>query len=98
MSFTNLQSYIQKLREEKEIVSIDCFVDPYLELAEIHRRVIAANGPALLFTNVKGKAFPVVSNLFGTKKRVDLAFGKKPEQFLRTAVRAARRTLTCTSR
>src|SRR3989338_805573 len=89
MPFPNLQSFIQKLREEKEIVSITSPVDPHLEIAEIHRRVIAADGPALLFQNVKGKAFPVVTNLFGTKKRVDLAFGKKPEQFLRTAVQAA---------
>jgi energy-dependent translational throttle protein EttA len=30
-------------------------VDPYLEVAEIHRRVIAAGGPALLFTRVRGR-------------------------------------------
>ncbi len=89
MSYTNLKAFLQKLREEKELVTISAPVDPYLELAEIHRRVIAANGPALLFTNVKGKNFPVATNLFGTKKRVDLAFGKKPEAFLRTAVQAA---------
>ena len=56
------------------------------EIAEIHRRVIAAGGPALLFTNVEGSKFPVVTNLFGTKERVDLAFGKWPENFVRRAV------------
>ena len=89
MPYKNLQSFIERLRHEKDIVTIDCPVDPYLELAEIHRRVISENGPALLFTNIKGKAFPVVSNLFGTKKRVDIAFGKRPEDFLRAAVHAS---------
>ena len=39
---------------------------PVSRSAEIHRRVIAAGGPALLFTNVKGSDFPLVTNLFGT--------------------------------
>ncbi|MCV4754119.1 UbiD family decarboxylase, partial [Escherichia coli] len=48
--------------------------------------VIAEGGKALLFTNVKGSKFPVITNLFGNRKRIDLAFGKKPEQFVRRAV------------
>lgn len=64
-------------------------VDPYLELAEIHRRVIANEGPALLFQNVKGKRFPVVTNMFGTRKRVELAFGSAPEMFIRDIVHLA---------
>ena len=43
-----------------------CRSTPNQEAAEIHRRVIAAGGPALLFTNVRGRAFPLVTNLFGT--------------------------------
>ena len=57
------------------LVEISAPVDPVLEAAEIHRRVIAAGGPALLFTNVKGAAFPLVTNLFGTARRAELAFG-----------------------
>ena len=68
-------------------------LDCDLELAEIHRRVIAADGPALLFTNPKGYDIPVVTNLFGTKKRVDLAFGPRPEEFVRRAVRLATKEL-----
>lgn len=44
-------------------------VDPYLEMAAIHRRVNSVGGPALLFENVKGSSFMAVSNLFGTKER-----------------------------
>src|SRR5882757_8152001 len=85
----NLRSFVDLLRREKDLVSIDTEVDPYLELAEIHRRVIERNGPALLFTRVKGSNYPVVTNLFGTPKRIDLAFGPKPEQFVKELVSIA---------
>ena len=54
----NLRSFIEHLRREKDIVEVTAEVDPYLELAEIHRRVVEEAGPALLFTRVKGSAFP----------------------------------------
>lgn len=79
----SIPELIDILRREHELVEISCEVDPYLELAEIHRRVIDRGGPALLFTRVKGADFPVVTNLFGTTRRVDLAFGGRPEKFVR---------------
>jgi UbiD family decarboxylase len=51
--------------------------------------VIEEGGPALLFTRPKGSDFPVVTNLFGTPKRLALAFGGRPLDFVRTAARAA---------
>ena len=89
----NLRAYVDLLFEEKEIVIVDAEVDPYLEIAEIHRRVIAAGGPALLFTNVKGADFPCATNLFGTAKRVEMAFGKRPEQFIQGIVQLAEEML-----
>jgi menaquinone biosynthesis decarboxylase len=86
MSFTDLRSFIDTLRAENDLAVIDTPVDPVLEVAEIHRRVIEEGGPALLFTNVKGSAFPVVTNLFGTIRRVDLAFGPRPEQLMKRLV------------
>jgi UbiD family decarboxylase len=85
---TNLRSFIDQLKKEKQLVEINAQVDPYLELAEIHRRVIDEQGPALLFTNVKDSKFPVVTNLFGTPRRVELAMGKRPEQILKKATKA----------
>src|SRR4051812_23420946 len=89
----NLRTFIDSLKKENEIVEIKAQVDPYLEIAEIHRRVIAAEGRALLFSNVKGSEFPVVTNLFGTKRRIDLAFGPKPLEFVKRIVEAAERLL-----
>ncbi len=82
----NLRRYLDILRQENELLVINAQVDPYLEIAEIHRRVIAQSGPALLFTKVKGSAFPVVTNLFGTNHRLELAFGSKPLDFVRDLV------------
>ncbi|MSR84219.1 MAG: UbiD family decarboxylase [Candidatus Latescibacteria bacterium] len=82
----NLRQFLDLLRREGELVEVDAPVSPDLELAEIHRRVLASGGPALLFTQVEGADFPCVTNLFGTPRRVDLAFGPRPEQFIRELV------------
>lgn len=85
----NLRQWLETLRKENDLAVIDTPVDPYLELAEIHRRVIDEGGPALLFTNVKGTPFPVATNLFGTPRRVDMAFGPRPEQMMKSLIGAA---------
>lgn len=82
----NLRTFIEALRKESEIVEIEAQVDPYLEIAEIHRRVIDEQGKALFFKNVKNSIFPVVTNLFGTIKRIEIAFGKRPQEFVKNAV------------
>src|SRR6266542_1543279 len=86
---SNLRSFLDLLRRENNLVTVQAEVDPYLEVAEVHRRVIEQGGPALLFTKVKGSRFPVVTNLFGTQRRIELAFGPKPEQFVKQLVGAA---------
>ena len=85
----HLRSFLEVLRREDEIIEIDAAVDPHLELAEIHRRVIAANGPALIFRNVTGAKFPLVTNLYGSAKRVELAFGHGGRDFLTRLVHVA---------
>ncbi len=89
----SLREQLALLVREGELATIDAEVDARLEIAEIHRRVIAAGGPALLFKHVKGKPHPVVTNLFGTKKRVELAFGTRPREFLAEVVHFAERSL-----
>jgi UbiD family decarboxylase len=85
----NLRSFLDLLERDNDIVTIRAEVDPYLELAEVHRRVIARGGPALLFKRVKGSRYPVVTNLFGTERRIERAFGPKPEALVRQAVEVA---------
>src|SRR5687767_16031947 len=89
MSFSDLRSFIDVLGRDASIVTVDAPVDPHLEVPEIHRRVIAAGGPALLFTNVKGARFRLVTNLFGTSRRAELAFGERPLALIRRIVHLA---------
>jgi UbiD family decarboxylase len=79
---------------------VEATVDRHLEVAEIHRRVIAAGGPALLFTNAGSRdpgsgiqggtsRFRLVTNLFGTARRSELAFGERPLRLIRRIVELA---------
>jgi UbiD family decarboxylase len=87
--FRDLREFLDRLRKENDLVEVTAAVDPVLEAAEIHRRVIAANGPALLFRNVVGADFPLVTNLFGTPRRAALAFGDRPRQLIQRIVHLA---------
>ena len=93
MSFPDLRAFIDRLRRANDLVTVDAPVDARLEVAEIHRRVIAAGGPALLFTNVIGSDFRLVTNLFGTTRRAEIAFGERPMQLVRRIVQLAEELL-----
>jgi len=85
-TFSNLRAFLDHLRRDGDLAVVDARVTAKLEVAEIHRRVIAAGGPALLFTNVEGSAFPLATNLFGTARRAELAFGSRPERLIKRLV------------
>jgi UbiD family decarboxylase len=87
--FPDLRAFLDQLRRDGDLVEIAAPVDPRLEAAEVHRRVIAAGGPALLFRNPVGADFPLVTNLFGTPRRAELAFGKRPLRLIRRLVQLA---------
>jgi 4-hydroxy-3-polyprenylbenzoate decarboxylase len=74
MGYRSLRACVHDLERNGHLVRVDHEVDPHLEVAEIQRRVYAAGGPALLFTRVKGCAFPMVGNLFGTMERTRFLF------------------------
>jgi 4-hydroxy-3-polyprenylbenzoate decarboxylase len=71
--FASLQSFVDALRAAGELHEISVAVDPFLEIAEITDRVVKAGGPALLFTRVNGSKFPVLTNQFGTRRRMSMA-------------------------
>ncbi|HEY1379984.1 MAG TPA: UbiD family decarboxylase, partial [Gemmataceae bacterium] len=74
MGYASLRECIADLERTGQLVRVGVEIDPYLEAAAIHRRVYAADGPAVLFERVKGCAFPMVSNLFGTLDRTRFLF------------------------
>jgi 4-hydroxybenzoate decarboxylase subunit C len=89
LSFPDLRAYLDQLRRDGDLAVVEAEVDPRLEAAEIHRRVIAAGGPALLFTRPRGADTPLATNLFGTARRAELAFGKRPGELIRRLVELA---------
>lgn len=70
MAYRDLREFIKALEEQGELCRIKTLVDPELEITEITDRVSKAEGPALLFENVKGSTMPVLINAFGSRKRM----------------------------
>ncbi|MBF0183493.1 MAG: UbiD family decarboxylase [Magnetococcales bacterium] len=75
-AFLDLRAFIHWLEENGQLLRITAEVDPALEVTEIARRLLAREGPALLFERVKGSALPLLANLFGTQQRVAMAIGR----------------------
>ncbi len=74
MGYRSLRQCVEDLESTRQLIRIREPIDPNLEAAEIQRRVFRAGGPAVYYANVKGCAFPMVSNLFGTLGRVEYLF------------------------
>ena len=83
----DLRSFLRELESAGDLVRVPAEVDLELEVPEIHRRVIAAGGPALLFENPAGSDLPLATNLFGTRARVERAFGGRPHELIERIAR-----------
>ena len=83
MHYTDLRDFIEQLESLGELKRIGVEVDPHLEITEICDRTLRRQGPALLFEKVKGSAFPLLGNLFGTPRRVALGMGEESVEALR---------------
>lgn len=75
MRYGDLREFIARLERMGELKRVGLPVSPYLEMTEISDRVLRAGGPALLFEHPTGHDIPVLTNLFGTVRRVALAMG-----------------------
>ena len=74
MGYTSTKECLVDLEKNGHLIRITEEVDPNLEMAEIQRRIYEADGPAILFENIKGSPFPAVSNLFGSPERCRFIF------------------------
>ena len=73
--FDGLSAFVRALEDDGELVRVRREVDPHLEIAAIADRVMKGQGPALLFERVKGSAFPLLINGFGSRRRMSRALG-----------------------
>ena len=76
MKYQDLRDFINHLEQQGELIRVREPVNPKLEMTEICDRVLRAKGPAILFENPIGFDTPVLTNLFGTEKRVALGMGQ----------------------
>ena len=74
MSYKSLSHFITALESSGELVRVEEFVSPHLEMTEITDRISKNNGKAILFLN-NGTEFPVLINAFGSEKRMCMALG-----------------------
>ncbi len=75
MKSTDLNEIILTLEKMDQLKRVLTEVDPELEITEITSRTVRQGGPALLFEKIKGYDMPVLTNLFGSLKRVGLVMG-----------------------
>jgi len=76
-AWNDLRDFLAFLEERDELCRVAAEVDPRLEIAAVTDRVSkgAGRGRALLFERVRGHAFAVATNLFGSRQRAAWALG-----------------------
>ncbi|MBA0909133.1 MAG: menaquinone biosynthesis decarboxylase [Nitrosarchaeum sp.] len=72
MPIEDIHEFIIELEKKGELKRVKTEVDSNLEIAEILRRGMYSDGPAILFENVKNYDMPVLGNAFGSIKRLEI--------------------------
>jgi 4-hydroxy-3-polyprenylbenzoate decarboxylase len=73
VAYKDLRAFIKRLESEGELKRISTEIDTVLEVTEITQRVTRSGGPALLFERPKGSRIPLLINLLGSERRINLA-------------------------
>lgn len=80
MAIRDLREFLTILEQNDELLKVSEEVDPRFEVGAINRLAVLRRGPGLLFDRVKGSPAPVATFLFGSQKRIDIAFGTNNQQ------------------
>lgn len=75
MAYNGLRQFKEGLQEENDLLVINQFVNPVLEIAEMADRFVKTGGKALFFTDT-GTPFPILINMFASDRRVSMAMGR----------------------
>jgi len=75
LAWDGMAAFVRGLEQRDDLVRVRRRVDPHLEVSAIADRVMKSGGPALLFEDVGGSAFPLLINAFGSRRRMSLALG-----------------------
>ena len=85
MPYASLRDFMDRLEKAGRLVRVKAPVSTHLEMTEIQTRLLAEQGPAVLFENVvredgSRSDVPVLVNLFGTVERVAWGMDREPAQ------------------
>ena len=73
-----LSDFVAELERRGDLKRVRREVDWACEVSEIASREVRADGPALLFENVRGAEFPLAVNVLAARRRIELALGRAP--------------------
>src|SRR5438093_5017956 len=73
VTLESLGEFVEALEQAGQLKRVKTKVSPNLEIAEVMRRLMYADGPAVLFENVEGSSMQVLGNAFGSMKRLEIA-------------------------
>jgi 4-hydroxy-3-polyprenylbenzoate decarboxylase len=85
MAYDSLREFMTRLESSGRLVRVTAPVSTVLEMTEIHTRLLAERGPAVLFEHAlkadgARSSMPVLTNLFGTVERVAWGMDREPHQ------------------
>ena len=89
----DLRSYLELVESKDDLVRISDPVDPLHEVSALVAKLARERRrrPVLLLENVKGSAFPVVTNLHAGRRRMALAMNAEPRDLQRAFLKAMER-------
>lgn len=83
MAFHDLRGFLAHLARSGQLVELDAPVSPELESTALGLRALREGGPALLMNNATGSSHRMLGNLFGHRRRIELAMDDRPLASLR---------------
>ena len=78
-----MREFVRKLEERGDVLRVDREIDPAHELAAVTQLAQKKWAKPVLFTNVKGTRFPVISNVYSTRERLGEVIGIDAGDFCR---------------
>lgn len=83
MSHHDLRTFLALLERQQQLARVRAAVDPHLESTALCHRALRDGGPALLMEQAAGSPQPFLGNLFGHRRRIELALAGRPLASLR---------------
>ena len=83
MSSHDLRGFLAHLERERQLQHVAAPVDPHLESTALSLRALREGGPALLMERPGDSSHALLGNLFGHRRRIELALAGRPLASLR---------------